>query len=187
MVKAGQISKGMFLIIKKAPHLVVEREFVNPGKGSAFVRLKLKNLVNGSSLRETIKSNDSVEEADVFDRSSQFLYADNEGYHFMNTENYEQYLVPQKDFKDKGLYLQDGDTYRMLFFGDRVIDIQLPPKMIFTVTEAPEAVKGDTVTGATKIVHCETGLKVKVPIFIKQNERILVNTETGEYVERVNK
>ena len=187
MIKAGQISKGMCLIIKNAPHLVVEREFVNPGKGSAFVRLKLKNLVNGAALRETIKSNDSVEEADVFDKNGQFLYMDDESYHFMDTETYDQYSVPREGLEDKGFYLKEGDTYRIMFFAEKVIDIQLPPKMTLVVTDAPEAVKGDTVTGATKIVSCETNLKVKVPIFIKQNEKILVNTETGEYVERVNK
>ena len=187
MIKAGQISKGMCLIIKTAPHLVVDREFVNPGKGSAFVRLKLKNLVTGSSLRETLKSNDNVEEADVFDKSCQFLYMDSEGYHFMDADNYEQYLVARSGLEDKELYMKEGDTYRVVFFGEKVIDIQLPPKMVFIVSEAPEAVKGDTVTGATKMVRCQTGLNVKVPIFIKQNEKILVNTETGEYVERVNK
>jgi elongation factor P len=186
-IKAGQISKGMCLIIKGAPYLVVEREFVNPGKGSAFVRLKMKNLMTGSALKETMKSNDNVEEADVYDKDSQFLYADGEGYHFMDNENYEQYHVPAEGLEDKGLYMKDGDSYRVVFFGDKAIDIQLPTKMVFVVTEAPEAIKGDTVTGATKMVTCETGLTVKVPIFIKEGEKVLVNTETGEYVERVNK
>lgn len=187
MIKAGQISKGMCLIMKNAPHLVVDREFVNPGKGSAFVRLKLKNLINGSSLRETIKSNDSVEEADIFEKTAQFLYADGEGYHFMDMENYDQYPVPRQGLEEKEPYLLEGSTYRVMFFSEKVIDIQLPPKMVFIVVEAPEGVKGDTVSGASKIVRCETGLNVKVPIFIKQDEKILVNTETGEYVERVNK
>ncbi|MGI9256192.1 MAG: elongation factor P [Salinispira sp.] len=187
MIKAGQISKGMCLIIKNAPHVVVEREFINPGKGSAFVRVKLKNLIHGSSLRETIKSNDNVEEADVFDKSAQFLYADNDGYHFMDMETYEQYPIERNGMEDKEHYLKEGDTYRVVFFSEKVIDIQLPPKMTFTVVEAPEALRGDTVGGATKMVRCETGLNVKVPIFIRQDERILVNTETGEYVERVNK
>jgi elongation factor P len=187
MIKAGQISKGMCLIMKNDPYLVVEREFVNPGKGSAFVRLKLKNLVNGSTLKETLKSNDNVDEADVYDKQSQFLYADGEGYHFMDNETYEQYHVPSEGLEDKGLYMKDGDTYKVVFFNEKAIDIELPTKMVFVVTEAPEAVKGDTVTGATKMVTCETGLTVKVPIFIKENEKILVNTETGEYVERVNK
>lgn len=187
MIKAGQISKGMCIIIKSAPHLIVEREFVNPGKGSAFVRLKMKNLVNGSSLKETMKSNDNVEEADVYDRESQFLYSDGEGYHFMETETYEQYHVPAEGLEDKGLYMKEGDTYRVVFFEENAIDIQLPTKMVYVVTESPEAVKGDTVTGATKMVTCETGLTVKVPIFIKEGEKILVNTDTGDYVERVNK
>ncbi len=187
MIKAGQIAKGMCLIIKQAPYLVVEREFVNPGKGSAFVRLKMKNLITGTTLKETLKSNDNVEEADVYDKGSQFLYADGEGFYFMDSETYEQYQIPREGLEDKGMYMKEGDSYKIMFFGERAIDIELPTKMVFAVTDAPEAVKGDTVTGATKIVTCETGLTVKVPIFIKQNEKILVNTETGEYVERVNK
>lgn len=187
MIKAGQVAKGMCLIMKGAPHLVVEREFVNPGKGSAFVRLKLKNLVTGSSLKETVKSNDNVEEADVYEKSSQFLYSDGEGYHFMDAETYDQFMVPTEGLEDKGLYMKEGDTYRIVFFEEKAIDIVLPTKMVFVVTEAPEAIKGDTVNGATKVVTCETGLTVKVPIFIKQDEKILVNTESGDYVERVNK
>ena len=186
MIKAGQIDKGMFLFVKNYPYLVAEREFVNPGKGSAFVRLKLKNLVDGSVLKETMKSQDNVEDISVEEKDCQYLYSDGESYHFMDNETYDQFEIPISTMKDKLLYMRDGDTYRVVIWDKKPLDIKIPYKVVYEVTEAADALKGDTVTGATKVVTVETGLKVKVPIFIKQGERILVNTDTGEYVERVN-
>jgi elongation factor P len=186
MIKAGAIDKGMCLLYKNDPYLVAERDFVNPGKGSAFVRLKLKNLKTGQVLRETMKSNDSVEEADVFESDAQYLYKDDSQYFFMDSENYEQFEVHIEGLEDKGLYMKEGEPYKIIMWEAQPIDIKIPLKVVYEVTMAEDGVKGDTVTGATKIVEVETGLKVRVPIFIKQNEKILVNTETGEYVERVN-
>ena len=186
MIKAGAIDKGMCLLHKDSPYLVTEREFVNPGKGSAFVRLKLKNLMTGLVLKETMKSQDNVEEINVEDLPCQFLYLDDENYHFMDNESYEQFEVSRVGLEEKGLFMKEGDTYKVTMWEHKPIDIIIPMKMVFVVTEAEDGVKGDTVTGATKNVTVETGLVVRVPIFIKQNEKIMVNTETKEYVERVN-
>ncbi|MDR1932410.1 MAG: elongation factor P [Spirochaetales bacterium] len=186
MIKAGAIDKGMCLLMKNAPYLVVEREFVSPGKGSAFVRLKLKSLTTGQTLQETIKTNDSVEEAQVADRNAQFMYADATDYHFMDTENYEQFAVPREGMEDKQYYLQEGHTYYVTEWEGKFIEVKIPYKIVLTVTEAQEALKGDTVTGATKTVVLETGLSIRVPIFIKQGEKVMINTESNEYVERVN-
>jgi len=186
MIRAGAIDKGMFLLVKDQPHLVAEREFVNPGKGSSFVKVKLKNLITGQVLRETMKSNDNVAEAEVTEKPGQYLYADETGYHFMDTESYDQYTISSEAVGGKGKLIKEGDTYRIIMWGEEPIDIQLPFKLVYKVTEAPQAVKGDTVTGGTKSVTVETGLDVKVPLFIKEGDRVLVNTETGEYVERVN-
>ena len=178
MIKAGALDKGMFILVKEDPYVVVEREFVNPGKGSAFVRLKLKNLKTGQVLKPSMKSQDNVEEINVTDRVCQYLYADGENLHFMDTESYEQFEISQNAFEEKVLYMKDGDSYKVVMWDNDPLDIKLPLKEIYVVTEAEEAVKGDTVTGATKNVTVETGLTVRVPIFIKQGERILVNTET---------
>ncbi len=186
MIKASDISKGMFVLMKNEPHLCVEREYVNPGKGSAFVRLKLKNIKTGSVLRETHKVQDNMEECSVDFREVQYLYADDENYHFMDNANYEQFTIPIAGDEEKRDFLKEGDTYQVVFWENRPIDIRLPTKMVFTVTEAEKAERGDTVSGATKTITCETGLKVKVPLFIKAGDRILVNTETREYQERVN-
>lgn len=186
MIKGGAIEKGMYILFKGDPYLVAEREFVNPGKGAAFTRCKLKNARTGAVLRETIKTSDNVEVADVYDRDGQFLYSDGTAHHFMDIETYEQFEIPEDVLADTAKYLKEGDQYRIIMWESAPIDVIIPMKMVYTVTDAPDAVKGDTVTGATKTVVVETGLSVQVPIFIKTGDRIRVNTESGDYVERVN-
>jgi len=186
MIKAGSIEKGSCLLMKNAPFLVVEREFVNPGKGSAFVRLKLKSLTTGQTLQETIKTNENVEEAAVADRKAQYMYSDDSDYHFMDADNYEQFAVPREGLDDKQYYLQEGHTYYVTQWESKFIDIKIPYKIVLEVTEASEGLKGDTVSGATKTVVLETGLSIRVPLFIKQGEKVMINTESNEYVERVN-
>ena len=186
MIKAGQIDKGTALLIKGQPFICVEREFVNPGKGSAFVRLKLKSPSTGQVLQETIKSQDSVEDINVEMMDYQYMYNDGENFHMMNVDSYDQIEVPMANFDDYELLMKDGETYRCTVYNDEILDIQIPSKVVYLVAEAEEAIKGDTVQGATKYVTTETGLKVRVPIFIKQGEKIRVNTETKEYLERVN-
>lgn len=185
MIKAGAIAKGMFLLMKNEPHLVVDREFVNPGKGSAFVRLKMRGLISGRGLQQVIKTQDTVEDIDVQHKDSQFLYADNENYHFMDLESYEQFTMPLEGQEDKRLFLKEGDTVQLAIWDDKPIDILLPYKIVLTVTQSSVGLKGDTVSGSTKAVTLETGLVVKVPLFIKEGDKLLVNTETREYVERV--
>ena len=186
MIRAGAISKGTFLLIKNEPYLVVEREFVNPGKGSAFVRLKLKSLISGQVLKQVNKSQEMLEDVNVETREAQFLYADSDSLHFMDLETYEQFTMPLAGQEDKKLFIREGDTVQLSVWDEKPIDILLPYKIILSVTEAQAGLKGDTVSGATKPVTLETGLVVKVPLFIKAGDKILVNTETREYVERVN-
>ncbi len=185
MIRAGEIAKGTFLLIKNDPYEVVEREFVNPGKGSAFVRLKMKNLKTGSVLTQTTKTQDSVEDIQVDNKYSQYLYADEQFFHFMDTRTYEQLEVPTQGLEEKKFYLKEGEVYQVVIWESQPIDIVIPYKMVFTVKETQNAIKGDTVTGGTKPVTLETGLVVRVPLFIKQDDKIRINTETKEYVERV--
>ncbi|MCR4675986.1 MAG: elongation factor P [Sphaerochaetaceae bacterium] len=186
MIKAGQIDKGTALLIKGQPFICVEREFVNPGKGSAFVRLKLKSPTTGQTLSETIKSQDSVEDINVEILDYQYTYNDGEYFHMMNNDTFEDIPVPMSTFEGYEFLMKDGETYRCTTYNDEILDIQIPSKVVYLVAEAEEAIKGDTVQGATKFVTTETGLRVRVPIFIKQGEKIRVNTETKEYLERVN-
>jgi elongation factor P len=186
MIKAGSISKGTFLLMKNEPYVVVEREFVNPGKGSAFVRLKLKSLISGQVLKQVIKSQETVEDISVETREAQYLFSDAESYHFMDLETYEQFTMPVSGHEDTKLFIREGDTAQLSFWDEKPIDVIVPYKVVLTVTEAQAGLKGDTVSGATKPVTLETGLVVKVPLFIKEGDRLLINTETREYVERVN-
>ena len=116
----------------------------------------------------------------------QFLYADDDFFHFMDIKSYEQFEVHKEGLTDKQVFLKEGEEYQLVIWESSPIDVIIPYKMVFEVTEAQEALKGDTVTGGTKPVTLETGLVVRVPLFIKQGDKVLVNTETLEYVERVN-
>jgi elongation factor P len=186
MIRGGDIAKGTILVINSHPHVVVDREFVSPGKGSAFARVKAKNLRNGNVVTQTIKTQEDVEDAQVDLIDCQYQYNDGENYVFMNNESFEQYLIPVSAHEESRFYLKEGETHSILFYEGEAIDIKIPYKMVFTVAESENYIKGDTVSGATKPVVTETGLTVRVPLFIKQGEKILVNTETNDYVERVN-
>ena len=186
MIRGGDITKGTCLLQKGQPYLVVDREFHNPGKGTAVARVKMKSIKDGSVLSLTIPTQQEVEDAQVEIRSCQYQYKDLEIYHFMDNESYEQYEVPITDNPDKRFYLLENENYELIIWEGKVIDIKIPYKVVFTVAESENYIKGDTATGATKPIVTETGLTVRVPLFIKQDEKILVNTETNEYVERVN-
>ncbi len=186
MIRGGDIAKGSVLLHKGTPYLVVEREFVNPGKGAAFARVKMKNLRDGSVLTQTIKTADTVEDAVVDTHKGQYQYEDGEQYMFMDTESYDQIAVPSDIVGDKKFYLREGDEYEIVIWEGAPIDLKIPTKMVFEVAQSENYIKGDTVSGATKPIVTETGLTVRVPLFIKQGEKILVNTETNDYQERVN-
>lgn len=186
MIRGGEINKGTVLLIKNAPYLVVEREFVNPGKGTAFARCKMKNLKDGSVLTQTIKTPDMVEDATVETVTAQYQYTDGDNYVFMDTESFESINVPFSLNENLKYYLKEGDEYPIVIWDENPIDVKIPQKMVFTVVESENYVRGDTVNGATKPIVTETGLTVRVPLFIKQDEKILINTESNEYLERVN-
>jgi len=186
MIRGGDIAKGSCLLQKGQPFLVVEREFHTPGKGTAVARVKMKSIRDGSVLTLTIPTQQEVEDAQVDLRKCQFQYADQDNFHFMDNESYDQYEVPIAENADKKFYLKESENYDLSIWEGKVIDIRVPYKMVFTVAESENYIKGDTATGATKPIVTDTGLTVRVPLFIKRDEKILVNTETNEYVERVN-
>ena len=146
----------------------------------------MKNLKDGAVLTQTIKTADTVEDATVDTHKGQYQYEDGENYLFMDTESYDQIAVPSDIINDKKYYLREGDEYEILIWEGNPIDVKIPAKMVFEVAESENYVKGDTVSGATKPITTETGLVVRVPLFIKQGEKILVNTESNEYQERIN-
>lgn len=183
-ITTADFRKGNFIIFKDEPHQIVEFQHVNPGKGSAFVRTRLKSLKSGRVQEFTYKAGDGVEEVPVETHEMQYLYAEGDQYIFMDNFSYEQYGVPKGIMGDFAKYMKANDTYQVLVWGEDAVGVRLPKKVRLTVTEADEGAKGNTATGATKSVVVETGAVVTVPLFIKQGDVIAIDPETNSYLER---
>jgi len=174
MIKAVDITKGTCLLQKGQPYLVVDREFHNPGKGTAVARVTMKSIKDGSALSLTIPTQQEVEDAQVDLRNAQYQYSDLENYHFMDNESFDQYEVSIEENPEKKLYLHEGNSYQIIIWEGKVIDIQIPYKVVFTVAESENYIKGDTATGATKPIVTDTGLTVRVPLFINRVKKSLL-------------
>lgn len=183
-ITTANFQKGMFIEFKDEPHQIVEFQFVNPGKGSAFVRTRLKSLKTGKVQEFTYKSGESVIEVPVATREMQYLYKEGDGYIFMDNFSYEQYAIPAGMLGGYADYLKANDTYQVLVNEDQAVGLRFPKKVHLTVTEADEGAKGNTVSGATKTVIVETGAVVTVPLFIKEGDVVAIDPETGSYLER---
>ncbi len=183
-IKANQLKGGMFILFKDAPHEVVKCEFYFPGKGSAFARTRLKNVKSGNVYDFTYKSSESVEVVEVETMELQYLYNDGNSYFFMNPRTFDQFEVKQWVFDGKEKYLLA--EMKMFFnqYEGEIIGVRFPPKVNLKVTEAHEAVAGNTVNAAKKPAMVENGFEVMVPLFVKTGETIIVDTETGQYVSR---
>ena len=149
MVRGREIVKGTCLLKNGQPYIVVERDFFSPGKGTPTVKMKLKSIKDGSTLQMTIGTQDEVEDAQVDLRKCQYQYSDSDNCHFMDNESYDQYEVPLAESEDKKYYLKEGEDYDLSIWEGKVIDIRVPYKMVFTVAESENYIKGDTATGAT--------------------------------------
>lgn len=184
-VTTADFKKGMFIEFKDEPHQIIESTHVNPGKGSAFVRTRLKSLKTGRVQEFTYKSGESVTELDVATREMQYLYPEGDGYVFMDNMNFEQVNVSSAMLGDYVNWIKANDTYQILILDEQAVGLRFPKKVRLQVTEADEGSRGNTVSGGgTKVVTVETGAKVNVPLFIKQGEMIAIDPENGSYVER---
>jgi len=188
MADTSDVRKGVVIRFKDDLWVVTEANFVNPGKGSAFVRVKMKSVTMGKNVEQTYKSGEAVDVVDVENKKIQFLYKQMDKFAFMDQESYETYELSADLVGDDGKYLLDGMMVHAVMFNGNVVAINLPPKIKYTVTDAPPAVKGDTASSGRlmKDVTVANGLLVRAPIFIKPGDTILVSTDTGEYCERVN-
>ncbi|MDX1691092.1 MAG: elongation factor P [Acidimicrobiia bacterium] len=185
MISTNDVKPGMTLDLDDGIFQIVEYQHVKPGKGKAFVRMKLKNIVSGVVVDRTFRAGEPVEQAIVDRRDHQFIYADDLGMHFMDLETYAQMAVPRDLVGDAANYLVEGATAVLSMYEGKPIGIDLPASVELDVTYAEPAVKGDRVSSATKQVETETGLKVQVPLFVEQGDRIKVDTRSGEYMTRV--
>lgn len=182
---AGNITKGSYIMFKDAPHQVMKAEFMAPGKGSPIMRAKLKNARTGASAEFTFKTNETVEEADMEKKEMQYLYRDGEDEVFMDPRTYDQVSVPAAVMGEQASFLMPDIKCWLLWYGEEVIGVTLPPHVEMTVTDAPEGAAGNTVNAPRKLVKLETGAEVLAPLFIKTGEKIIIDTASGEYVSRV--
>ena len=185
MIDANQIQKGTAFKWKGDPHVVTEFEFYKPGKGNSLTRTKMRNLKTGNVASHNFPSGEKLEDIQVSFLPVSFLYSDDTDFYFMD-KNFEQFQIPKNIIAERDKYLVEEGSVDGIFIEDALFDIRLPKKMKFKVTEAPEGAKGDTANAATKPVKLETGAEVQAPLFIKEGEIIQINTETDEYVGRVN-
>ncbi|HNQ17696.1 MAG TPA: elongation factor P [Smithellaceae bacterium] len=185
MYTASDLRKGLRLKMDNEPYIIVEFNFVKPGKGQALYRCKLKNMITGSQFERSFRSVDTFEPADLREKKMQYLYKEGNKYCFMDNENYEQIYLTEDQVGDAKNFLIDNLDVEILLFEDRPIGLSLPNFVDFIVTEAEPWAKGDTVSGTTKPVKVQTGYTIQVPTFISEGEKIRVDTRTGEYLTRV--
>ena len=183
----SDIRKGLKIMIDGAPYTVVEFQFVKPGKGAAFTRTKMKNLLTGAVLERNLRSGDKLEGADVETKTMQFLYGDADSFVFMDTSTYDQVQIPHETVGDQSAFMPENINVEVLFFNGRAVGVTLPNFIEQAVTETDPGFRGDTATGATKPAKISTGATVNVPLFINVGDVIKIDTRSGEYLERLSR
>lgn len=179
------LKKGQVFQMDGVPYRVTEYGQKVMGRGGSIVNVKIKSLIDGKVLAKTFKGNESIESADITNKNVQFLYADEQAFHFMDDETYEQFELAAEDMEDQKGYMKEGDRVQAQLFDGRVINIELPKNVPLKVVYTENVVKGDTTSSVLKDAELETGISVKVPAFIKEGDLISVDTSNGAYRERV--
>ncbi|HOU13670.1 MAG TPA: elongation factor P [Anaerolineae bacterium] len=185
MIDANELRKGTTFILDGELYQVLEYQHYKPGRGNAIIRTKIRNLRTGASIPRNFLSGDRFEEAPVERRAAQYLYEDGEAFYFMDAHTYDQVHVTADMIGDKAGFLKEGMEVTLTVLENEVLDADLPTSVELEVVESEMAVAGDTATGASKIVVCDTGLKVQVPLFVNVGDTIRVDTRSGEYLTRV--
>ena len=176
----------MPILVDDQPYYVVEYHHFKMGRGKANIRTKLKHIKTGAVIEKVFSSNDSFKPPDLENKKMQYLYENTGEFVFMDSETFEQVSVPVDKLGDAKWYLIENDEYAVLFLDNEAISVDLPTSVILTVVETEPFAKGDTVTNITKPAKLETGLVVKVPPFVKEQDKVKVDTRTGDYLERAN-
>lgn len=184
-IDTSEFRNGLKLELDGSPFVMIYFQHVKPGKGGAFVRTKVKNLLTGKVLDRTFRSGEKVNEADVEERKMQYLYLDGEDMIFMDSTSYDQIPVAPDVVGDSRKFLQENTEVGVLFWKGKPVSIDLPSFIEAVITQCDPGLKGDTATNVTKPATLETGALVQVPLFVKEGEKIRVDTRTGEYCERV--
>ena len=184
MKDVNELRNGVTFELDGNIYRVIEYTHHKPGRGKATIKTKVRDLRSGATLEKSFTSGDKVQDVRLDYRTAQFLYQEGDLYHFMDTESYEQPVLNAAVLGDATQYMIDGLEVKLTFYGQESLDVELPTTVDLKITEAEMAVKGDTATGANKLVTTETGLKVQVPLFVEQGDTIRVDTRSGVYVTR---
>ncbi|RLB91667.1 MAG: elongation factor P [Deltaproteobacteria bacterium] len=184
MYSTSDFKKGLKIEVDGKPFEIVDFLHVKPGKGGAFVRTKLKNMLTGRVLDQTFRSGEKVGRPDIQEKQMQYLYRDGDNYCFMDNETYDQIFLRKEHIGESRLFLPENTTVNVLFFNSEPIGIELPIFVELTITDTEPGVKGDTASKSTKPATLETGAVVSVPIFLNVGDRVKVDTRSGTYVER---
>ena len=184
MLSTTDFRRGLKIEMDGVPYEIVDFLHVKPGKGGAFIRTKLKNMINGRVVENTFRSGEKMVKPDLESKDMQYLYREAEDFVFMDMESYEQMHAGAAQLGEKGGYLKDGMELKMLLYKGQPLDIDLPASVVLEITETEPGVKGDTVSGATKPAVLETGITVNVPLFVNIGDKIKVDTRTGTYIGR---
>lgn len=185
MYSTSDFRKGLRIEWEGKPYEIVEFLHVKPGKGGAFVRTKLRNMLTGRVVDQTFRSGEKVEKPDLQERTMQFLYKDDDGYHMMDTENYEQVFVTEEQLGEVKDFFQEGIVVKVLYYRDQPIGVDLPTFAVLAVTDTEPGVRGDTASGGSKPATLETGAVIQVPFFVDIGDKVKVDTRTRTYIERV--
>lgn len=183
----AEFRRGLKVEIDGKPFIIVEFQHVKPGKGGAFVRTKLKNLETGAVLEKTFRSGEKVGKPSLEEKEMQYLYGDDDGFHFMDTETYEQVFLTHDQVGDSANFLIDELVLTVLYHNNNPISIELPTFVEMPVVKTDPGVKGDTATGGTKPITLSSGLVVQAPLFIDEGDVVKIDTRSGEYIERVSR
>lgn len=181
----NDIKSGLTVLVDGQAHLVIETQHVKPGKGAAFVRVKLRNLKNNSIQEKTFRGDEKIEPAFIEEKKLQYLYSSADIYHFMDQDNFEEISIPKEDIQDKIKFLKDNLEVTAFFYKDKLLNIALPNFIEFKIIHSEPGIRGDTAKSGTKQAKIETGAVVSVPLFINTGDKIRIDTRTGGYVERV--
>jgi elongation factor P len=184
MYSTAEFKKGLKIEIEGKPFLIVDFQHVKPGKGGAFVRTKLKNMINGRVTDQTFRSGEKVGRPDLEEKEMQYLYRDGDNFVFMDNVTYDQVYLSKDQLGEQYQFLQENINIKLLYYNKEPLDVELPNFVELTVTATEPGFKGDTATGGNKPATVETGAVIQVPLFISEGDRIRVDTRTGSYMER---
>lgn len=188
VISTSEFRKGSKILFRSEPYVVVDFQWVKPGKGGAYIRTKMRNMITGLVREETFRSGEKLEIPDLAYRDMQYLYHDGEHYHFLDQDNYEQVTFNKDQIEEVENFLKEQETYNVLYFSEKPIAVTPPLFMNLKVVETPPGVRGDTAQGgATKPATLETGLVVQVPLFVNEEDIIKVDTRDSNYIERIKK